>query len=396
MTAPEFVADWVNPSELVRDPYPTYERLRSEAPVAWVPSLNRYLVTTFDECFHVEMDQETFSSNEAADRSTMVRTMGRPMIRKDDPEHKRDRDASSKALRPITIKRVWNERFELTADRYIERMRRAGPGANLVSEFAVPFSADNLAMVVGLEGVPAEQMRHWSHTLIAGISNVLDDPAVWEETRRVVDEIDAAIDENAERVTNDPDASMLSTMINAPEPIPDEAIRANVRLTISGGMNEPSHALASAVLALLTHPDQLAEVREGTRSWMDVFEETVRWQSPVGMYPRRVTTDTEVAGVPIPGGSTLGVVVASANRDERRFDHGAEFDLRRDRVTNLAFGNGAHICAGNWVARAQVASAALPRIFEEFKNLRLTDPEAVEYSGWVFRGCKSLPVTWDA
>ena len=393
---PAIVADWVDPAGLARDPYPTYARLRAEAPVAWVPRLNRYLVTTFDECFHIELDQELFSSHEAAERSTMVRAMGRPMLRKDDPEHKRDRDASAKSLRPITIKRVWTEQFAATADRYIARLKEAGPGANLVTEFAIPYAADNLSLVVGLHGVPAEQMRDWSHTLIAGISNVLDDPDVWEQSRRVVEEIDAAIDENILRVRREPDASMLSAMINAEAPLPDEAIRANVRLTISGGMNEPSHAIASSVWALLSHPDQLAEVLDGTWSWMDVFEEAVRWQSPVGMYPRTVTRDTQVGDVPIPAGATIGIVVASANRDERRFERGEEFDLRRDRVTNLAFGNGTHICAGNWVARAQVANVALPRLFEELPGLRLVDPDLVQYSGWVFRGSTSLPVTWDA
>lgn len=389
------VADWVDPAELSRNPYPSYERLRTETPVAWVPRLNRYLVTSFDECFHIELDQELFSSFEPAAHSTMVRAMGRPMLRKDDPEHKRDRSASAKAFRPIAVKRTWTEQFEKTADRYIGRLKEVGPGADLMTEFAVPYAADNLSLVVGLHGVPAEQMSDWSHTLIAGISNVLGDPAIWVQTRRVVDEINEAIDENIARLRHEPDASMLSAMINADNPIPDEAMRANIGLTISGGMNEPSHALASSAWALLSHPDQLTDVLDGGWSWLDVFEEAVRWQSPVGMYPRKVTRDTEIGGVPIPAGSTVGVVIASANRDEQRFEHADRFNLRRDRVTNLAFGNGVHICAGNWVARAQVSTVALPRLFRELPNLRLVDPDLVEYSGWVFRGATSLPVTWD-
>lgn len=390
------VADWVDPAQLVHDPYPSYARLRDESPVAWVPELGRYLVTTFDECFHIELDQETFSSHENAERSTMVRAMGRPMLRKDDPEHKRDRDASAKALRPVTIKRTWTEQFGRTADRCLARLKEAGPGADLAAEFSLPYAADNLSLVLGLAGVPTAQMIDWSHTLIAGIGNVLDDALLWEQTRRVCEEIDASVDENIARVRREPDASMLSMMVNAKEPIPDEAVRANVRLTISGGMNEPSHVISSAVWGLLGNPDQLAEVQDGTWNWLDVFEETARWQSPVGMYPRTVTRDTEVAGVPIPAGSTLGVVVASANRDERHFANPEVFDLRRERVTNLAFGNGTHICAGNWVARAQIASVALPRLFSELPGLRLVDDGRVDYQGWVFRGTGTLTVEWDA
>ena len=388
-------AEWIDPAQLVSDPYPSYARLRRESPVAWVPALKRYLVTTFDECFHVEMDQETFSSHEDASRSTMVRTMGRSMLRKDDPEHKRDRDASASALRPVTIKKVWNEIFERNAGRYLARLKEAGPGVDLFHEFAVPFAADNLSAILGLAEVPAARMMDWSHTLIAGIGNVLDDPVMWQQTERVCKEIDASIDENIERVRKAPDASMLSAMINAAHPIPDEAIRTNVRLTISGGMNEPSHVIASAIYALLTNPDQRDEVLAGTWSWADVFEETARWQSPVGMYPRIVTRDTELRGVRIPAGSTLGVVIASANRDERRFVDGENFNLRRDRVTNLAFGNGTHICAGNWAARAMISNVALPLLFSALPGLRLVDPGAVRFRGWVFRGAVSLPVAWD-
>jgi cytochrome P450 len=388
------VAEWVDPAELIRDPYPTYARLREEMPVAWVPALNRFLVTTFDPCFAVELDQERFSSHEDGGRSTMVRTMGRSMLRKDDPDHKRERSASASALRPVAMKRVWNEIFARNADRYLARVKEIGPGADLFAEFAVPYAADNLSAILGLEGVPSAQMCDWSHTLIKGISNVLDDPVVWTETLRIADEIDASIDENVERVRREPDASMLSVMVNAKDPISEEALRANVKLTISGGMNEPSHVISSGVWALLTHPDQLEDVRAERYTYNDVFEETARWQSPVGMYPRIVTCDTELEGVTIPAGSTLGVVVASANRDERHFADGERFDVRRERRTHLAFGNGTHICAGNWAARAMVGDIAFPKLFDELPGLRLADPDAIELRGFVFRGTLSLPIEW--
>lgn len=390
------VADWVNLAELAADPYPVYARLRREMPVAWVPALNRFLVTGFDACFQAELDQETFSSHEDAQRSTQVRTMGRSMLRKDDPEHKRDRMASASALRPVTIRKVWMEVFERNAERYLQHMRALGPGADLFREFAVPYAADNLCAILGLRGVDAATMMDWSHTLIAGIGNVTGDPAVWLETERVRQEMDEAIDASVAWLRREPDASMLSAMLHAAEPLPEDALRANVRLTVSGGMNEPSHVIGSAVWALLTHPDQLAEVRAGVWNWADVFEETARWQSPVGMYPRLVRKETEVGGVRIPAGATVGLVIASANRDERRFAQAERFDLRRERLTNLAFGNGTHICAGNWAARAMISQVALPRLFDALPGLRLADPQAVEFRGWVFRGVRGLPVCWEA
>ena len=351
-------------------------------------------MTTFDDCFSIEMDQETFSAHEPAERSTMVRAMGRSMLRKDDPEHKPERMTLSRAIRPVAIKSTWHEVFERNADLHLERLRQLGPGADLFREYAVPFAADNLTAVLGLKGVSADTMMDWSHTLIAGIGNVVDDSDIWAQTARVNAEIEASIVESAAVLREKPDDSILSSFLHAPHEIPDEVVRANVKLAISGGVNEPSHVISSAVWELLTHPEQLAAVAQSEREWSDVFEETARHQSPVGMYPRFVTRDTEVGGVPIPKGSSIGVVVASANRDERIFQRPEEFDLFRERVTNLSFGNGTHICAGNWLARDMVGAVALPRLFAEFPTLRLADPDAVEFRGWVFRGTTALPVEW--
>lgn len=390
------VVDWIDPAVLRIDPYPSYARLRREAPVAYAPVLGRYLVTTFRDCFDVEMNQETFSSHESADRSTMIRSLGRPMLRKDDPEHKVDRTAFGSALRPRTIKNHWNRIFAVNAARHIEGLRNAGPGVDLFHRFAVPYAADNLSALIGFQGVDAYQMMDWSHTLIAGISNIQDDPAVWEETARVTAEIDIAIDEAVARLKHASDDSIISSILRAPHPISDEALRTNIRLTISGGMNEPSHVISSALWSLSAFPDQRASVQAGQCNWGDVFEETARFQSPVGMYPRTVTRDTTLNGVSIPAGSTVAVIVASANRDEQRFESPDTFNLTRDRVTNLAFGNGTHICAGNWVARAMVSDVALPMLHEALPGLAVIDPDKVPFRGWVFRGTTELPVSWKA
>lgn len=388
--------EWIDPQAMLVDPYPSYERLRREAPVAYAPAYRRFLVTTFRDCFDIEMDQETFSSHENAERSTMIRSMGRSMLRKDDPEHKTDRTALGASLRPRTIKKTWNAVFARHAAHYIEGLRKEGPGVDLFHHFAVPYAADNLSALLGFRGVDAYTMMDWSHTLIAGIGNITDDADVWAQTRRVTEEIDVAIDEAVARLRDEPDESIISSLLRAPHPITEEAFRANVRLTISGGMNEPSHVISSAIWSLTSFPEQHELVVRGERSWGDVFEETTRFQSPVGMYPRIVTRDTVIRDVPIPAGSTVGVVVASANRDETQFDDADVFDLSREKTTNLAFGNGTHICAGNWTARSMVGEIALPLLYESLPGLRVIEPEATPFRGWVFRGSTELPVTWGA
>ena len=77
--------------------------------------------------------------------------------------------------------------------------------------------------------------------------------------------------------------------------MPEPNVRHNIKLTISGGQNEPRKAIAGTIWALLTHPEQFARVADGKVEWLQVFEEFARWISPIGMSPRRVAKAADVA-----------------------------------------------------------------------------------------------------
>ena len=381
-------ASWVTIPDLYADPYPIYQRLRSEAPVHWVPAVDRYLVIGYDACHTIELDQDLFTADETS--SLMKRAMGHSMLRKDDPEHAAERKAYGGVLRPKRIKEQWNAVFEHSFATYLDRLRAAGPGADLVTEFAAPYAAENLRVVLGFTNATQEDMQRWSQTLIDGTGNYADDPDVWAAAERSSREVDEAIDEMLPVLRSRPDAGLLSVLGSSDMPL--EALRANLKMTIGGGLNEPRDAIATTTWALLSHPDQLAAVRESDR-WSDAFEESIRWVAPISMYPREATQDTELAGMAVPRGARLGVVVGAANRDPAVFVDPESYDIDRPKNPHLAFGGGNHFCAGAWVARASVVATALPRLFTELPGLAL-DPAAPAVSGgWVFRGVTSLPVT---
>jgi cytochrome P450 len=393
MTAPAMqarpvpVADWVTIPDLYADPYPIYQQLRTVAPIHWVPAVNRYLVIGYEACHTIDHDPERFTANETG--SLMKRAMGHSMLRKDDPEHAAERKAYGGVLRPKAVKQHWQAVFERHADTFLARLRAAGPGADLVTEFAAPYAAENLRMVLGFHNATQADAQRWSQTLIDGTGNYADDPQVWAEARRSSLEVDAAIDEMLPRLRAEPDASLLSQLAGTPMPL--ESLRANLKMTIGGALNEPRDAIATTIWALLSHPDQLASVLAGAR-WSDAFEESVRWIAPISMYPREATRDTELDGMLVPRGARLGLVVGAANRDPAVFDDAESYDIDRPKKPHLAFGSGTHFCAGTWIARASVVGVALPRLFTEFSGLRL-DREPV-VGGWVFRAVLSLPVRW--
>jgi cytochrome P450 len=383
-------ADWVTIPDLYRNPYPIYQKLRAESPVHWVPAVNRYMVTSYQACHVIEQDQERFSADET--NSLMKRAMGHSMLRKDDPEHEVDRKSYGNVLRPKAIKEHWNAIFQANSDKYMAQLKAAGPGADFVWAYAAPYAAENLRLIMGFHNATQEDMQRWSQTMIDGTGNYADDPEVWAKSEQSYNEVDDAIDEILPYLRKNPDASLLSGMTSMP--IPLEAIRANMKMTIGGGLNEPRDVLGTTVWALLSNPDQLAQVLADETLYARAFEESVRWVAPIGMYPREVKHDTVLEGVQLPAGARLGIVVGAANRDPAVFEDPESFNINREKKPHLAFGGGNHFCAGAWVARASVAQIAMPQVFRELPNLRLDPDNAPVDAGWVFRGMTKMPVLW--
>lgn len=379
----------VDLGELREDPYPTYARLRATAPVAWVPSLDRYLVTSYDAATHVERHPEIFSSRE--ERSLMVRAIGHTLLRKDGADHRRERAAAESVVRPATVRDVWLPLFQRNCDELIDAFEADGT-ADLLHRFAAPLAARNLGTLLGLRGVTDAELQEWSQAVIDGCGNYGDDPQVWARNDRAVVAVDAAVDEVLPLLRREPDASLISAMLHAEDPLTDEQIRTNVKVFLGGGLNEPRDATATALQAVLSDDDLLEQVRAQPVLWKKVFEEAVRWVSPIGMYPRQVASETELAGVQLRPGDRLGVVIASANRDEKVFDDPDAFRLGRTGA-HVGFGGGPHFCLGTWVARAAIGQVALPTLFRRLQGLRLAGE--VPYEGWVFRGPMALPAAWD-
>ncbi len=383
-------ADWVTIPDLYRNPYPIYQKLRAESPVHWVPAVNRYMVTSYQACHVIEQDQERFSADET--NSLMKRAMGHSMLRKDDPEHDVDRKSYGNVLRPKAIKEHWNAIFQANSDKYLAQLKAAGSGADFIWDYAAPYAAENLRLIMGFHNATQEDMQRWSQTMIDGTGNYADDPEVWAKSEQSYNEVDDAIDEILPYLRKNPDSSLLSGMTSMP--IPLEAIRANMKMTIGGGLNEPRDVLGTTVWALLDNPDQLAQVLADETLYARAFEESVRWVAPIGMYPREVRQDTVLEGVQLPAGARLGIVVGAANRDPAVFEDPESFNINREKKPHLAFGGGNHFCAGAWVARASVAQIAMPQVFRELPNLRLDPDNAPVDAGWVFRGMTKMPVLW--
>jgi cytochrome P450 len=372
------------------DPYPDFARMRKEAPIAFVPQFGSTVFTRRDDIFTQEKRIDVFSSHQPA--GLMNRLMGHNMMRKDGDAHMSERAAMFPSVSPRAVRDTWLSKFQAHADRILDELAPQGR-ADLVKTFALPLSAECLKDITGLTNMRYQDMDAWSQAMIDGIANYTGDEAVEARCHAATAGIDAAIDDMIPVVSRQPNGSILSVLLAVGQPM--ESIRANVKLAISGGQNEPRDAISGSVWALLTHPEQLALVREGKAKWIDVFEEYARWIAPIGMSPRRVAGRWSHGGVDFEPEDRVFLMFGSANRDEACFDNPDRFDIMRDTSKSIAFGAGPHYCAGAFASRAMVADVALPSLFARLRGLRLDPSEAVKIGGWAFRGLLNLPVEWD-
>ncbi|MEX6505898.1 cytochrome P450 [Jiella sp. M17.18] len=376
--------------QLTLDPYPIYKRLRAEAPVLRVKSIGRTFLTKASDTKRVKDDPVLFSSD---DPQTPMQPAFRAhtLMRKDGPEHMAERMAMAKSLSPKTITEAWAPLYRQLAEEYVGRLPR-GETVDLFSELCGPIAARILAHILGIPEASDAEMQRWSQTLIDGAGNFAWRPEPFARTDSANDEMDERIARSAERLKAEPDASALSVMIHAENPIPWSQIVANIKIAIGGGINEPRDALATIVYGLLTEPEQFEEVKR-QENWGAVFEEGVRWVAPIQASSRLVTEDTEIRGFAIPKGDTVMTIQASANHDEELYDHPERFDVFRKKNPHQAFGSGPHHCAGAHIARRTVGQIMLPVLFDRFPNMTLPDPSVVEWRGFGFRGPINMPVT---
>ncbi len=374
---------------LERDPYPIYRRLRREAPVLRVKAVGRVLLTKAADTRFVKENAALFSSD---DPNTPMRRafLAHTLMRKDGDAHRRERMAMASAFSPRAVKTLWMPRFEKVARSYVAALPR-GETVDFFETLAAPYAARCLAIMLGIPEATDAEIAHWSQTLIDGAGNFSGRPELFEACDRIHEVCDATIERAASRLRAEPDGSALSFMINADEPIEWSQIKANIKIAIGGGVNEPRDALNTVLIGLLSDRNQLDACR-AAELWANAFEEAVRWVAPIQVSSRLVTEDVEIRGVLVRKGETVMTAQASANRDEEVWGEAEGFNMFRKPLPHQAFGNGAHFCLGAHAARKMVGEIMLPLLFDRFPNLSIPDPGAVEWKGFGFRGPVKLPI----
>jgi cytochrome P450 len=392
----EFTAA-ISVADLETDPYPIYARLRREAPAAWVPAVNMWLVTRAEDVEVVAARPETYSAH--VDGSPLDLSFGGPNILTLDGEPHLDlRKSLDRKYRPREVSSYIDDLVRPIAQTYLDRVLAAPDRrSELVAEYFEPISVLSLGAVLGLGHLSAETLQHWFHGLAMGATNFERDPAKQAVNDAIAAEIDAELRPLMEHLRFHPDGSTLAHMLvtGRPEGEPRtiEEVLPSFKVIILGGMQEPGHGSASCLYGLLADPQQLQLVRDEPERWDDAVHEGLRWVAPIGTQVRQPTTDVQIAGIVIPAGQPVAAVIASACRDEALWEDPDRFDITRERRANAAFGFGPHFCAGHAFARDQ-ERIALSMLVDAMPDLALDPQFQVAMRGWEFRAPTELHVTW--
>ncbi|HEX4992450.1 MAG TPA: cytochrome P450 [Rubrobacteraceae bacterium] len=414
------------------DAYDTYADLRAKGPVTRVRfaggaeeaasedsgeqrgffgNQETFFVTHYDEVVATLLDRR-FSvdprsgmtaeqvEQQEAQTPEEFRLLSRSIISIDPPDHTRLRKLVQpsftgrgiQALRG-SIQQVVDDLLD-EAERDAAERGEAAPDRrmDLIEAFAYPFPVTVISDMLGIPREDRETIRGWTEDLLRVDRGRMD-----EEVRAGIREFIDYLTELFERKRLAPADDMISRLVHAEEDgdvLDEDEVLATVFLMFLAGHVTTVNLVGNGVVALLTHPGQLAKLKADPGLAKGVVEETLRYWGPVDFIGRRIAReDVEVGGTVIPAGEQATVSLASANRDPERFADPDVFDITRaDANRHVAFGKGIHVCLGAPLARVE-GQVAFDTLFRRYPDLRLAVPaEEVRWGGSFLRGFARLPV----
>jgi cytochrome P450 len=391
--------------EFIRDPYPSYERLRSTDPMHVTP-FGAFLASRHAEVSLVLRDKRF--GKDFVDRTTrrygpdvmeepVFRSMRHWMLQQDPPDHTRLRGLVVKAF---TARRVedMRPRIQAIVDEMLDRIAPLGH-MDLIEDFAFRLP---VTIICDMLGIPPEH-REVFYTSSRNGGRLLDpvplSPAEIAQANTGTAAAQMYFQQLFELRRKNPGDDLTTQLVQAEEDgskLSNEELTANIILLFGAGHETTVNLIGNGLLALHRNPDQLALLRANPALITNAIEEFLRYDSSVQMAGRVALEDIDdLGGKKIPKGESVLCLLGSANRDPAVYpDRPDRLDITRSNVRPLSFGGGIHFCLGAQLARIE-AEVAIATLLRRLPDLRLDDAKTPEWRPtFVLRGLKSLPASW--
>jgi len=371
--------------EVRLDPYTYYAELHKYGPICALAAEGRqyqFLVTGYDACSEVlrshdfmVMDDTLVVSPPSWEDSRTRAVFFNSMMFTNAPRQPRMRHLFSRTFTPRRIEEM-EPVIEEIAGRLLDRLAdKAGP-VDLMADYAFPLPASVLGRLLG---VPDEDLP-WYRERAAALSKVIELGGGTAENYRKADEASVDLTDYFAKMIADrrgrPGDDLLSALVQAhdedPGLISERELLSNLVIVFNAGFVTTVHLMGNGLTILLDRPDHLERLRNDPSLAPDYVDEVLRLEGPTHFVARFAAADTEVAGVPVPKGSGVLVLLSAANRDPSRFADPDRFDPSRPTASHLAFSIGAHYCMGAALARME-GQIGLTRLLQRFPNVNLAE-----------------------
>ena len=390
--------------EVLANPYPLYQRLRTEVPVHWDPYLHAWVVTRYDDVITVlhqfSADRtptpEQFAAMGLAELGPIAQLMTRQMLFMDAPAHTRLRGLASMAFTPARVE-VLRSHIREIVDTLMEPLLRAGR-MDVINDLAAPLPAIVTAEMLGVPTSDCDQLKAWSADFAEVLGNFQHNPDRASRTLKCVEEMTAYFREAIHRMKTEPRDGLINAFMTAEmdgDRLTEEEIIANCIVTMVGGQETTTNLIGNGLLSLLRNPDQLQRLRDDLTLIPSAVEELLRYESPSQHTARICPQDTELGGKQIRKGQAVIAVMGAGNRDPERFPDPDRLDVGRTDNRHLAFGWASHFCFGAALARIE-GQLTLEAIVRRTSNMALEPGPLVWRENMGLRGLTALPVMFSA
>lgn len=401
---PFIVSEIVAGQGAVTDIYPELRRLRHENPVQQMDP-RAYFGTMPDQGLtevrkwtvlgqplvnQVLMDAGTYTNQ--AYKHTLAKMFGRSITTMDPPEHRSFRMLFQKGFTPTMIGHYKDHFVPDIVNGLIDKFEGRGE-AELIKEFTLHFP---FVFVMELLHLPEELRPVFHKIAFAQTAIRYDVEHATEAGRKLTDFAVKLIADRRRQSLKDTD--FIGSLINAEidgEQIPDDVLIGFIRQLMNAAGDTSYHGSSNLLALLLRHPEQLEAIRQDRSLIPQAIEEGLRNEPPIVYIERTPSRQVTLAGCTIEPGDHMFISLGDANHDESVYPDADRFDIFRGKQKQYAFGQGAHVCIGQHLARLEI-EVAVNALLDRLPNLRLNPdhPEPV-VTGVSMRKPKEIKVLFD-
>jgi cytochrome P450 len=376
------------------DPYPTYARLRAEAPVFYHDELDFYAYSRHADVLAAFRDVDRYSNSfgvtldPAAYGPNAHRVMS--LLGMDPPQHTRMRSIAGKSFTPRRVAEMEDHIRQLAVTHLTAALD--GGSFDFVGDFAGRLPMDVISELVGVPQSDRVEIRRLADLLIHRQEGIDDVPPEGFEAALLLAGYYADMVADRRAHERDDLTWSLLQVDNDGDRLSDDEVISFLFLLVVAGNETTTKLLSNAWYWGWRHPDQLAKPMDDPARVPDWVEETLRYDTSTQMLLRVTRQPVSVRGVEIAQGQRVLLLIGSANRDEDIFDDPERYDLDRNTQNLISFGSGRHFCMGAALARMETR-IALTELVQRVKAYDI-DPEGIERVHSInVRGLAALPTT---